>query len=73
MFSCSRLTIDLSFLYEQAEKNNYKGLPVVISQADKGVKVTLSDGKGYVFKYFNGARIDATLNSDTKTLVAGIK
>jgi len=46
------VTMNISDLYELAEKNKYKEVPVRINYGTNKVLVTLKKGKGYSYLYF---------------------
>src|SRR3989338_806815 len=67
----TNLTIDISELYEMAEKNKYTGEIVKIDNQD--INVILDKGKGYSFKHFNSAVVTWGDNQEDKKLYVQVK
>ena len=65
--------IDISKLYELAEKSNYEGNFVEINPDENKIIVKLTDGEGYSFQHFNGASIVWGLKNEEKKLHIEIK
>ncbi len=69
----TNLTMDISELYNLAEKNKYTGEIIKIDSGTKEVNIKLILGKGYSFKYFNSAAITWGANKEDKKLYIQVK
>jgi len=60
------IELDVSKLYEVAEKNRFTGRVVNIDNENNKIQVELVDGKGYEFNFFNNADIVWSLEDDER-------
>jgi hypothetical protein len=67
------INLDISELYEVAEKNEFKGNVVTINNDEKSVMVTLASGRGYKFDFFNDVNVVWSLDKDKEQLYMEIK
>ncbi len=67
------LDIDVSKLYEVAEKNKFEGKIVEIDETNHQVIVHLMLGQGHKFSYFSDYKVDSSLNGVAELLNLGIK
>jgi hypothetical protein len=67
------INLDISELYEVAEKNEFKGNVVTINNDEKSVMVTLASGRGYKFDFFNDVNVVWRLDKDKEQLYMEIK
>lgn len=67
------LDIDISKLYEVAEKNKFNGKIVEIDEANHQVIVHLTIEQGHKFSYFSDYKVDSSLNGITGLLNLEIK
>lgn len=64
------IKMDISEIYNVAEKNKFKGEIINIGNKDKKVIVRLTSGKGYGYKFFNGADIAWNLDENKKLIIS---
>lgn len=65
----TELTIDMSEMYDIAEKNKYNGKPIEIDYNKNKIIVRLVHGKGYGFRYFTELRSGSvSLDEENKLL-----
>jgi len=67
------LTMNITELFNIAEKEKYKGEIIKIDPQTKEVIVRLTAGKGYSYKHFNGAVISWGVDSENKLLKIEVK
>jgi hypothetical protein len=67
------VNLDVSELYDAAEKNKYRGGVVVIDNQNKKVRVNVVQGRGYEFSFFNDVLIAWELKDEEKKLYMEIK
>jgi len=64
----TEINLDISKLYEFAEKNSFDGKIITIDNQNNKVRVNLVQGKGYEFEFFNDVEIVWGLNDQEKLL-----
>jgi len=69
----TEVNLDVSKLYEIAEKNSFIGNVVKIDNENNIVEVRLVEGKGYGFEFFNNAEILQRLDNNEKKLILEVK
>ena len=59
-------SLEISEIFEIAQKNNFAGQTIFIDDENKKVTVKLDEGIGYSLTYFNGARVSGYTNKKTE-------
>lgn len=66
----TEVRFDLAELYEAAEKNNYKGLPVIVNTNNNEVTVNVAGGEGNKQKFFTKLEAGSvSLNQEEEVLI----